>query len=164
MLTEVDVPAAYDRPVKTEWKILAKIRVESPEISLADIAKRIGYNQGTVYRWLKTPEYQRYESWLVDKTYALLPSEVRMSREELQEKISDYADDMLSRLVHICETTESEKLQVEIAQDFLDRAGHAARLKDSSRGVTLHLTADAIAILVKRQNEIEQGEQLLITP
>mgnify|MGYP005818496997 CR=1 FL=1 len=111
--------------VRTEYKLLAGLRTEHPEWTVKELASRLGYSGGAIRTWLKSPEYQRFENWLLKKTWEAMPALVRESHEQVQERFADFAGYMQERLLDIIDTSEDPKLQAQVAQDWLDRAGHA---------------------------------------
>jgi hypothetical protein len=139
--------------VRTEWKLLAQIRANEPNVPISECAKRLGYSYQSVLMWLKKPEYQRYENWFLGKQYADLPVSVRMEREAVQEVFQDFAGEMQERLLAIIETTPDQRLASTLAQDWLDRAGHSPVRRMEHRGMTFTITADLHEMLERRAAE-----------
>jgi DNA-binding MarR family transcriptional regulator len=149
-----EYPGGY---VRTEFKLMAELRCQAPDIGKSDIAKRLGVSYQTVRMWLMRPEYQRYENWVIRQVYDALPLEERALRADVTETFQTFASEMQERLLHIVETTEDEKLQAAIAHDWLDRSGHSAVKKTDNRSFTFVLTPEAAAMLAQRAAEIETG-------
>ena len=149
----VATTGSFPLPVRTEWKLMAEIRTREPNVPLSEVAKRLGYSYQTVLQWSKRPLYQAYETWLVRGTYDALPPEVRRAKEDVQEQFAEFAGSMQDRLLTILETTPDAKLQVQIATDWLDRAGHAAVRKMEHRGVSFTITAELHDMLERRARE-----------
>jgi|TARA_R110002020_G_scaffold30908_3_gene97040 hypothetical protein len=142
----------YDIPIRTEWKMLGSLQVEEPMATLQDKASRLGVNVNTVRRWLKDNDYQRYENWLINKTFVSVPLE---EQRIISETYETHAPDMQQRLLDIIESTNDPKLESALAQDWLDRTPSAPKrgAAASSGGLVLHLDADALATFINRATE-----------
>lgn len=150
MLPEV----TYDQPVRVEWKLMADIRVGEPTVRNVDLAKRIGVNPNTITRWLLDPQYQRYENWILNKNYESLPAAVREEIKDVQERLSEGSSEMLDRLYGIIQTVGDPKLEAELCQDWLDRAGHAPQRKVAGSGrTTFVITEEAARVFMRREAE-----------
>lgn len=142
--------------VPVTWKRCVQLKLENPGINLKEIGKVLGVNQQTVGGWTRQFAYQQYENWCISK----LPPEVSTLIEKdqkdalvrVREKFETYLDDMQDRLMLILETTESEKLQVEIIQDAFDRTGFASK-KDAPRSTPFIFTPDAVREFFNRAEE-----------
>jgi hypothetical protein len=66
---------------------------------------------------------------------------------------SEYEVEMAQRLVDICESTSDEKLAAEIAQDILDRSGHAPKHRDNVRPIVINLGNDVLQMFQRRALE-----------
>jgi hypothetical protein len=143
----------YPQPVRTEWKLLATLRVEQPDLSIRDIAGRLARSEQTIRVWLRTPLYQAYETWFVNKHFDSLPLALKLSRQEMRQEIDGFAEEMLSRLRDIVETTADEKLVATIGFDILDRADYAAPKREQQRPITLVLTPELLDRLRNRERE-----------
>jgi hypothetical protein len=145
---------AYIRP---EWRTLAYLRIKE-FLSPRDCAAMIGVSYQTVLMWMKKPLYQAYEQHLHGAyldSERNLPVEVREKREQVRQRIEDNAGEMFDRLLMILDTTGDAKLQANIAQDLLDRAGVQAVQERTMRHV--HQINDAkLQELFDRANEIGQ--------
>jgi len=150
---EAQLDRLYPLPVRTEWKILAQIRANEPNVPISEVAKRLGYSYQSVLMWLKKPDYQRYENWYLGKVYDELPVELRRSRELVQETFQEFAGEMQDRLMSIIETTPDARLAAGLAQDWLDRAGHSPVRHMEHRGISFTITADLHAMLEQRAAE-----------
>lgn len=139
-------------PIRTEFKLLALRRVEQPNARVADLAAGLGYAYLTVLNWLKRPDYQAYENWLINKVYEP-PPEVREARVRVQEKFETHAEEMQDRLLGILDHIDDPKIHKEIALEWLDRAGHAVVRKHEVRQLSMTLTADALQLLEQRSRE-----------
>jgi hypothetical protein len=142
----------YDIPVRTEWKLLGSIQVEEPMATLQNKAERIGVNVNTVRRWLRDNAYQRYENWLINKTFVHVPAE---EQRIIADRYESHAPEMQARLLDIIESTNDPKLESSLCLDWLDRTPSAPKrgAAAASGGLVLHLDADALATLVQRSNE-----------
>ena len=149
----------YDVPVRTEWKLLGSMQVEEPMATLQDKATRIGVNVNTVRRWLRAQTYQRYENWLINKTFVTVPAE---EQKILADQYESRAPDMQQRLLDIIESTNDPKLESSLALDWLDRTPSAPKrgAAAASGGLVLHLDADALATFAQRA--VEAGLQPVI--
>ena len=149
----------YDVPVRTEWKLLGSMQVEEPMATLQDKATRIGVNVNTVRRWLRDQTYQRYENWLINKTFVTVPAE---EQKILADQYESRAPDMQQRLLDIIESTNDPKLESSLALDWLDRTPSAPKrgAAAASGGLVLHLDADALATFAQRA--VEAGLQPVI--
>jgi len=156
--------ATYPEPVRTEWKLLAKTRIENPSLSIAEIATALGRNANTVHMWIRRPEYQRYENWCIAQQNVMItptmPLPTPRERKQLQDHINYFAEEMFERLQVIVEQTSDNKLLTDIAHDALDRAGFSAQ-KHVSRGApTFVITEEAMRVLLSREQEA-QGEVIV---
>ena len=149
----------YDVPVRTEWKLLGSMQVEEPMGTLQDKATRLGVNVNTVRRWLRDQSYQRYENWLINKTFVTVPAE---EQKILADQYESRAPDLQQRLLDIIESTNDPKLESSLALDWLDRTPSAPKrgAAAASGGLVLHLDADALATFAQRA--VEAGLQPVI--
>lgn len=147
----------YDRVVPTGMKMLAQMRVKNPMESVKTVAKAIGVSYQTAKIWMKRPDYQRYESWLMKHSLPELPEETRIARETIaervREKFESHAEDMQDRLLEILETVDDPRLQAEIAKDWLDRTGHGARREEKKGSSVMVLSGEAMAEILRRAEE-----------
>jgi transposase-like protein len=139
------------------WKRCVELQVQNPGITLKELAKELQVNAGTICGWRKRPEYQQYENWVLQREApsaitAIMPAAQVDRVKAVKERFETYLDEMESRLMHILETTESEKLQVEIIQDIFDRTGFAPK-KDEARVTPLVVTGEAMAEFMRRAAE-----------
>jgi len=139
--------------VRTELKMLAHLLLESPASSNKELGAALGVSAGAISHWRKSAEYQRFENWLLRKHVESLPPALRTIREQVEEKFQDFAGYMQDRLLHILDTSEDPKIQVDVAHDWLDRAGFAPVKKQMSGVFSLNLTADAVKELQRREFE-----------
>jgi len=154
MAYEVAGSVVDDVPVvRTEYKLLAHMRVENPQASPKELAAALGYSHAAIRHWLKTPDYQRFENWLLKKHVESLPPAIRNMREDIEARFTDFAGYMQERLLDIVDTTEDPKLVESIAQDWLDRAGFAPVKKQLSGVLSLTLTPEAVQELLRRERE-----------
>lgn len=144
-------------PVRTEYKLLAKARVEAPSLGIGEIAKAMGYSYQTVLMWLKRRDYQEYESWLIGQQNTTIEPTICLptpyERRTMHAQINEFAEEMFERLQVIAATTGNEKLQVEIAHDALDRAGFASKRTEQRAAPQFILTAEAMQVLLQREAE-----------
>jgi hypothetical protein len=143
--------------IRPEWRTLAYLRIKEYQ-SPRDCAAYIGVSYQTVLTWMKKPLYQAYEAHLhgayLDSERSL-PVEVREKREQVRQRMEDNAGEMYDRLLTILDTTGDAKLQANIAQDLLDRAGVQAVQERTMRHV--HQINDAkLQELFDRAREIGQ--------
>lgn len=140
-------------PVRTEYKLLCKLRTEEPGLTHEALAGRLGCSASTVAFWLKRSEYQRYENWYISQIWQELPQDVRDVRTRVQEQFRDFAGEMQERLKDLIETTASDKVRLAGISEWLDRAGFAPVKKQETRGLQLVLTAEAVQMLQQRAGE-----------
>jgi DNA-binding MarR family transcriptional regulator len=153
-MSSLPVPE-YDRPVRTEYKLLAALRAQPGAPSLREVADRLGYSYSAVLQWTKRPDYQRYESWLINQQFIELAPEGKKLREVISDQFSEYAQYMQERLLAILDSTHNERLQKEIAQDWLDRAGHGPIRRSDGRSIQLVLTPELVQQLRDRAAEAQ---------
>lgn len=153
-MTQVTSPPIplYPDPVRMEWKMMAELRAEVPEISVPQLAQRVGRSPASVRVWIKQPKYQAYENWVFTQKKAEWTPYERHVHAGVDEMIQEFSGEMASRLLEIAESTEDEKLQVAIAQDWLDRGGYAAQ-KKISNSAQIVLTEGAVAEIFRRMQE-----------
>jgi DNA-binding XRE family transcriptional regulator len=130
--------------------------LQNPGITNKELAKELGVNHQTIMGWRKTYEYQQYENWVLQRlppeTRSLIPQEKKDVLLKVRERFETYLDEMEDRLMTILQTTESEKLQVEIIHDVYDRVGFVSK-KEQSRQQPLLITAEAMAEFMSRATE-----------
>lgn len=151
----------YDLPIPAGWQMLCAVLVETPGASKRELADRLGISIHTVGTWLRKPEFQRYQTWYVSKMFTPLPSPIThpdhqpapVRAKKLQEEISEYAVEMWDKLKTIADTSENEKLVVEIAKDVLDRAGHQAQRKVERPPNAFVMTPELVEMLMQRSVE-----------
>lgn len=156
------LPEQYPHPIRTEWKIMAMLKKDSPSITQEEIAKQIGVNPNTIRLWTRNPLYQSYESWYLEKEYEALDLPTKRSRAEVQEQLDEFAQEMLDRLVDIAETTHDNKLLVQIGFDALDRAGYGAAKKEAARPINLIITPELMHELRRRSVEARESETVVV--
>ena len=145
--------APYDRPVRTEFKILARIRIAEPNKPLSEIAKEMGYAYQTILTWTRNMDYQRYENYLLDQEFEDLPPDLQSRRERVREKYGLFTEEMQDRLLSIIETTTDLKLQAQIAEQWLDRAGFAVQKGNTGSVYHVTLTPELLEMFEKRKTE-----------
>lgn len=149
----------YDRPVPTKWKLVLELRLKNLNESWKTIAKLAGYSYQTVLMWSKDPEFQRYETWLIERRLidTATPeqrAQQKATMERVRDKFESHAEEMQERLLTILETAEEPGLQAKIAQDWLDRSGAPAQRVDSGRrGFAVVMTEEMLASFFARSRE-----------
>jgi hypothetical protein len=119
-----------------------------------ELAKRLGVNHNTIARWLAEGLYQRYENWVLTKNYDALPIPVREAKIDVSEEFFTGSPEMQDRLRRIIEMTGDPKLEAELCQDWLDRAGFAPQRKVAASGIrALVLTPEAMEVFFRRMAE-----------
>lgn len=156
-MSDTIIPA-YPHPIRTEWKLLATLKKDHPDITLEECAKQLGFSAGAVRMWIRTPLYQSYENWFLNQTYDGIPLKTKRERAAVQDDLDEFAQEMLLRLRDIAETSHDMKLVAQIGFDVLDRAGYGAVKKDAARPINLILTPEVVAELRRRTAEIGAGE------
>jgi hypothetical protein len=151
--TTVDLPAVYPHPVRIEWKHLAATRVETPNVSVSELAKLCGRTPQTIYIWLKLPLYQAYETWVFQQRRAEWTPYETARELKVETELSEYSGEMLERLRLIAESTQDEKLAASVAQDWLDRAGYVPAKKAGAGSPQIVLTEGAMRVLLERDRE-----------
>jgi transposase-like protein len=154
----ISLPEVYPGgTVPVGWKVLVEQRRQFPGASLRELAKTIGVNQQTVYSWVKKPEYQRYENWVLTQKFEGAPETkqeaVRDAVAGVKLKYETYLDEMFDRLQHILETTESEKLQTEIILDGFDRVGLVSKKDAAARVTPILVTPEVMQEFMDRASE-----------
>lgn len=167
MPNEALVPV-YPHYVPPGWQLLLVAMCEVPSASCVELSKMTGVNAQTIRNWRKKPEFASYQQWYLETHYAShgapvisqvvssTPSTFRQ-RKELKEEISDFARESFDRLCEIMETTDDEKLQVNIAQDMMDRAGFQASRKVEVHKQAMILTPELLETLNRRAAEAKQA-------
>jgi hypothetical protein len=137
--------------VRHEWQIMAAARCQDPSITLRALGDLVGRSPQTVASWDRNPVYKTYEAGIVKDVAAQIPVTARGAKASVKEFFQEYATEMQNRLLDILEDTPDNKLQVAIAQDWLDRAGYSGQ--DKAKGITISLPAKAIEALFNRAAE-----------
>jgi hypothetical protein len=140
---------------RTEYKLLAHMRLERPDASFKELAAALGYSTSAIRVWVRDPAYQTFENWLLHKQISALPPAIRNIREAVEEKFNDFAGYMQERLLDILDTSEDPKIQVQVAHDWLDRAGFSPVKKQMSGVMSLTLTPEVLAELRRREQEAD---------
>ena len=153
----VEVPAAYPDFVRIEWKMIADIRCEQPDVPVTVLANRTGRSAQTIYVWLRRDAYQRYENWVFEQKKQQWTPFERAARADVAEELQEFSGEMLDRLRLIAETSGDDKLVASVSQDWLDRAGYAPKHKTDARATQIILSEGAIRALLDRAREA-QGE------
>jgi hypothetical protein len=146
------VQIEYPDPVRHEWRMMAELRLRMPDVSIKEISKALGYAYHTVAAWSRDPRYQRYENFVIKKQMDDLPPSSRPAKTVAQ-VFSEYEVEMAERLVDICQMTSDEKLSAQIAQDLLDRSGHAPKFRDNVRPLVINLGNDVLRMFQRRAVE-----------
>jgi hypothetical protein len=155
----------YPDPVRHEWRMMAELRLRMPDVSIKEISKAVGYAYHTVRAWSRDPRYQRYENFVIKKQMNDLPPS-SLPGKTVSQVFSEYEVEMAERLIDICQETNDEKLAAQIAQDLLDRAGHAPKSRDNVRPLVINLGNDVLRMFQRRAleaglvvdgNTIEEG-------
>lgn len=142
----------YPDPVRHEWRMMAELRLRMPDIAVKEIAKALGYASHTVRAWSRNPAYQRYENFVIKKQLDELPPS-SLPGKTVAQVFSEYEVEMAERLIDICQTSSDEKLSAQIAQDLLDRAGHAPKHRENVRPLIINLGNDVLQMFQRRALE-----------
>lgn len=142
----------YPDPVRHEWRLMAEARLRNPAVPAKELAAALGYNYHTILAWSRNPAYQRYENFVIKKEMDNIPPSA-MPRKSVRDVLTEYEVNMAERLIDICESTKDEKLAADIAQDLLDRAGHAPKSREGARPIILNLGNDVIGMFQQRARE-----------
>lgn len=157
LVRNVDGVDVYPQPIRTEYKLLAKARIENPSLSVSEIAMALGRNPQTVHMWLRRPDYQAYETWLLAKQNTAMEPTMALptprERKQMVDQINEFAEEMFERLQVIVETSNDNKLLTSIAQDALDRAGYVTKRTTERTSPQFILTAEAMEVLLRREAE-----------
>lgn len=141
---------------------MALYKKDNPTATQEELAKSIGVSANTIRHWLRKPLYQSYENWLINSTYEEMPLQAKRRREDVQEDLDEFAQEMLDRLRDIAETSQDQKLVAQIGFDALDRAGYAAAKKDSARPINLIITEELLATIRQRAVESSTVEGVVV--
>lgn len=163
-------PAADQYPgpaVPLLWKRIVDLRMDQPGIKGTEIARELGINQQTVYLITRKVEYQKYEDWRLRKVVPLATVELgtavrRDAVQIVREKYETYLDEMQDRLMHILETTQSEKLQVEIIHDTYDRMGFVSKKDSAARVTPIVMTGEAMREFMNRAKEAGLPDAIVV--
>ena len=142
----------YPDPVRHEWRMMAELRLRMPDVSIREISKAVGYAYHTVRAWSRDPRYQRYENFVIKKQMDDLPPS-SLPGKTVAQVFSEYEVEMAERLIDICQETNDEKLAAQIAQDLLDRSGHAPKSRDNVRPLVINLGNDVLRMFQRRALE-----------
>lgn len=167
MPTESPVPV-YPHYVPPGWQILLVAMCEVPGAASTELSMMTGVNAQTIRNWRKKPEFAAYQQWYLETHYssssrpvftavASATPQTFKQRKELKDEISDFARESFDRLCEIMETTDDEKLQVNIAQDMMDRAGFQASRKVEVHKQAMIITPELLAQLNQRALEAKQA-------
>jgi hypothetical protein len=132
--------------------MMAELRLRMPDVSVKEISKALGFAYHTIRAWSRDPRYQRYENFVIKKQMDDLPPS-SLPAKTVAQVFSEYEVSMAERLVDICQETNDEKLAASIAQDLLDRAGHAPKSRDNARPIVLNFGNDILQMFQRRAME-----------
>lgn len=137
---------------------MVELKLQQPGITGKELAKVLGYNQQTIYLWQRRADYQAYENWALTKEVPQVSLVVEEARVEtlhkVRERFETYTEEMQDRLLAIIRMTDNEKLQAELCQDFLDRAGvEKVKPKDAERKTPILFTPEAVQEFFHRAAE-----------
>lgn len=167
LVPRTDLQREWKGPVvPTAWKMLAEMRVQAPDATYKSLAASLGYNAITISRWVQDPLYQAYENFVIGKVSDELPVHLREERtaslERVQKKFIEHAEEMQDRLIELARTVDDPKVQVAIAQDFLDRAGAGAVKSQQAGALQVNLTVEHMEMFLTRLAEsFGEGPQLV---
>lgn len=149
----LDLEPTFPEPIRTEFKLLARFRIHSPEMSVPEVANRMGFNAQTVRNWLKNPQYQRYENFVLGNTLGDPRGLLPRSKQEVTERFCEFTGEMQDRLYDIISTTKNERLQAQLVKDWLAYGGH--RLQDDRQkgGLNIIMTPEAMREFLTRARE-----------
>lgn len=148
----------FPHPVRTEWKILARLRIDNTAITNVECAKQIGVTENTIRHWTRNPLYQSFENFLLEKTDWEVDLPTRRRHAEVREELDEFGQEMLARLKDIAETSNDQRLVAQIAFDALDRAGYEPPRTQNARPINFVLTLDAARELARRASEATDAE------
>lgn len=151
----------FAEPVRHEWVLMAEMRAAQPNVRAKELANSLGFNYHTILRWSKDPSYLRYENWLMKKEVQAAVPQSDRPKTSIQDTLAAYSADMLGGLIDIFEHTSDDKLAAAIAQDFLDRAGHAPKSKEAQRPFVLNIGSDVAEMFFRRAQEVGMENVLL---
>lgn len=152
-------------PVPTAWKVMVELKLQNPGITGKELRKVLGYNQQTIYLWQRRADYQKYENWALRRESTGASSVVHEASlvvettrietlSRVRERFESYTEEMQDRLLTIIRMTDNEKLQAELCQDFLDRAGvEKVKPRDAPRATPILFTTDAVKEFFSRASE-----------
>jgi hypothetical protein len=142
----------YDQAVRVEWKLIASKRADKPDIKNVALADAVGVNVNTITRWLADPLYQRYENFVLRKTFVV--TELTPEKRDVMAGFLERSDEMQDRLYGIIQQVQDPKLEASLCQDWLDRAGYAPQRKVSqSQQRPMILTGEAMEVFLRRAQE-----------
>jgi len=124
------------------------------------IAQAMGIPEPTVQRVMRKPAFQAVLQQIQDKTYATVDQHLTSQARNLREEFETAAYASFDRLTHLLAKAESESVQMNVAQDLLDRAGYA-KVQKVEAVETLKvdpITADVLVTALKKE---EEGRRLL---
>lgn len=151
-------------PIQTRPELReAAIRIHVYKESVKQVAEAMDVNVQTVYMWRRRVDFQALAAWLVDASLAQQYQEKLTQQEpvDVRQEFDAHAAEMQERLLNIARMTKNEKLQAELAMDWLDRAGFPAK-KPVQGGQTFIFGADAMRELAQRAQEAGLGALPLI--
>jgi hypothetical protein len=158
-MAEDTLPLAHEReslypvPVRTEWKLLARYRIHSPEMRIPEIAERIGFNHQSIRHWLRNMEYQRYENFLLGATLGEPTYVGPRPVGEVRERFGEFTGEMQDRLYDIISTTKNERLEHRAVMDWLAIAGLAPANAQPKGQFNIIMTPEAMGEFLSRAAE-----------
>jgi len=120
-----------------------------------EIAQATGLKPDTVKNRMRHPDFQAVLANVRDKAYEGLDQLVKDEKRNIKADIDDIAGASFDRLKHLLTAAKSETVQMNVAHDFLDRAGHGKQ-QERTPMVNInigHIEADVITTALKREQE-----------
>ena len=150
----------YPYPIHPAWKQVAELRLANPKLSSRAAAEAMGgiYSYQSIVQWVRKPEYQAFETWLLEKKLADLPPAVLASVGVLKQRFLEHAPEMQDRLLVVAETAKDPKVQAQVAQDWLDRAGGGAVRQIHHMSAHVTLTPELMHLMERRRLEAVTAE------
>ena len=125
-----------------------------------EISQQTGMKVEVIERALRKPEFLALMQELQDKIYETTDRELTSDARDIQHEIKDLAGESLDKLTALMRASVNEGIMKDIAQDFLDRAGHTKKPEATTTNIVNinPIEASIINIALKRE---EEGRKLL---
>jgi transposase-like protein len=101
--------------LKPKQKLAAEMMVANPEMNYEDIAKKLGVNPATLWRWRKLPEFQDFSHELCMERFKDME---RLAIQKLQENIMKNNQKAIEYMLDFVGYKTVDKAEIDLSTDI----------------------------------------------